>query len=79
LCKSLPEAKVKSFGLIPLRKEISEQPNIDYPVILLVFNVIKIYNKKDQAQQEKYKMQCSGGKGGSRKWNRAESCVQGDT
>ena len=27
--KSLPEAKVKSFGLIPLTEEISKQPSID--------------------------------------------------
>ena len=30
LClKSLPEAKVKKFGLIPLAEEISKQPTID--------------------------------------------------
>ena len=27
--KSLPEAKVKRFGLIPLAEEISKQPSID--------------------------------------------------
>ena len=32
--KSLPEAKVKSFGLIPLAEEISKQPSIDSVVWL---------------------------------------------
>ena len=36
--KSLPEAKVKSFGLILLVEEISKQPSIDSVVWLLVSN-----------------------------------------
>ena len=42
LClKSLPKAKLKSFGLILFAGEISKQPNIDSVVWLLVFPVIK--------------------------------------
>ena len=39
--KSLPEAKLKSFGLILLAEEISKQPTFDSEVWLLVFTVIK--------------------------------------
>ena len=41
--KSLPEAKVKSFGLIPLAKEISKQPSIDSVMWLLVRTLMKNY------------------------------------
>ena len=46
---SLPEAKVKSFGLIMLAEEISKHPSIDSGVWLLVFMLTKIYNDKKQA------------------------------
>lgn len=48
--KSLPKVKVKSFGLIPLAKEISKHS----VVWLLVLTLMKIYNEKEQAEQEKY-------------------------
>ena len=34
--KSLPEAKMKSFGLIPLAEEISKQPSLDCYVVTSV-------------------------------------------
>ena len=34
--KSLPEAKVKSFRVIPLAEEVSKQPSIDFATWLLV-------------------------------------------
>ena len=40
--KILPEAKVKSFGLIPLAEEISKQPSLDSAVWLLVLTLMKI-------------------------------------
>ena len=40
--KSLPEAKVKSFGLILLAEEISKQPSIDSVMWLLVLTLMKI-------------------------------------
>ena len=51
--KNLPEAKVKSFGLIPLAEEISKQPHIDSVMWLLVIILRKIYNEKEQAEQGK--------------------------
>ena len=36
--KSLSEAKVKSFGLIPLAEEISKQPHLDSVMWFLLFN-----------------------------------------
>ena len=47
--KSLPEAKVKSFGLILLAEEISKQ--FKTVVWLLVLTFMKIYNEKEQAEQ----------------------------
>ena len=47
--KSLPEAKVKRFGLILLAEEISKQPIIASVVWLLVFTLVEIYNEKEQA------------------------------
>ena len=47
--KSLPEAKVKSFGLIPLAEKISKQPRIVFVMWLLVVTLVKIYNEKEQA------------------------------
>ena len=51
--ESLPEAKVKSFGLILLAEEISKQPSIDSVMWFLVVTLMKIYNKKEQVQQSK--------------------------
>ena len=39
--KSLPEAKMKRFGLILLAEELSKQPSIDCVMWLLAFMVIK--------------------------------------
>lgn len=44
--KSLPEAKLMSFGLIPLAEEISK-PSIDSVLWLLMFTLMKIYNEKE--------------------------------
>ena len=51
--KSLPEAKVKRFGLILLAEEISKQPCIDAVMWLLLFTLLQIYNEKEQAEQGK--------------------------
>ena len=45
--KTLPEAIVKSFGLIPQAKEISRQPSIDSVVQSLVLTLMKIYNETE--------------------------------
>lgn len=52
--KSLPEAKVKGFGLIPLAKEISKQPSIG-SVVWLVLILMKTYNEKEQGEKVKIK------------------------
>ena len=39
--KSLPEAKVKRFRLIALKKEVSKQPGINSVVWLLKFTLMK--------------------------------------
>lgn len=44
---------LKSFGLISLTKETSEQPSIDSVMWLLVVTLMKIYNEKEQAEQRK--------------------------
>ena len=44
LCpKSLPEAMVKSFGLISLAEESSKQPSTDLVVWLLVVTLMEIF------------------------------------
>lgn len=48
--KSLPEIKVKRFGLILLIDEISEQCSIDSVMYLLMCMFIKIYNKMEPSQ-----------------------------
>lgn len=52
--KSLSEAKVKCFRLIPLVEEISKQPRIDSVMWLLVVILMKTYNKKER--NEHFKM-----------------------
>ena len=44
--KSLSEAKVKNFRLIPFTKEISKKPSIDSVMRLLMVTLMKIYNDK---------------------------------
>ena len=44
--KSLPEAKVKSFVLIPLAEEILKQSNIGSVIWLLLFALMRICNKR---------------------------------
>ena len=51
--KSLPETKLKRFGLIPLAEEISKHPSIDSVIWLLIFMLIKIYNEKEQAEEKR--------------------------
>ena len=47
LClKSLPEAKVKRFGLIPLAKKILKQPSVLSVVWLLIVTLLRIYNEQ---------------------------------
>lgn len=46
--KSLPEAKVKRFWSVILGEKISEQPNIDSIARLLIFNLTKTCNEKNE-------------------------------
>ena len=46
--KSLPEATVKSFILIPQTEEISEQPGIDFIVWFLAVTLMKIIMKRSR-------------------------------
>ena len=63
LCPSLPEAKVKSFRLAELAKEISKQPSIDS---VLWFTLMKsILMKWNKFRKEKCKMYGSRIKGES--------------
>ena len=76
--RSLPESKVKSFGIILLAEEISKQPSRDSEVWLLVVILLKICNKKEQAEQGKLQKVNFEKQKSTRKWNGAKSCVQGD-
>ena len=49
--QNLPEAKLKSHGLIAVAEEISSQPSID-----CVASVLQIQNKKEQNEQRKIQM-----------------------
>ena len=51
--KNMPEAKLKSYGLVALAKEMSKQPSIDSVVWLLAFILMKIYNEVEGAEQGK--------------------------
>lgn len=53
LAQSLPETKVKIFGLITLVEEILKQPSTHSVVWLLLVTLIQIYNEKVQAEQGK--------------------------
>jgi hypothetical protein len=48
--KSLPEDKLKCFGLMTLAEKISKQPIIDYIVGLLVARLMQVYNEKEQTE-----------------------------
>ena len=51
--KSLPEAKVKRFRLIALKKEVSKQPGVNSAVWLLRFTLIKnILMKRSKPRKE---------------------------
>jgi hypothetical protein len=77
--KSLPEVKLKTFGLIMLAAEISRQPNMDSVMWLLVFTIMQIYNEPEQAEQGKHNMYNFRRKRlPARWWNGAKSWVQGD-
>ena len=54
--KSLLEAKVKSFILIPQTEEISEQPSIDFIVWLLAVTLMKIIMKRSRMSRVNSKM-----------------------
>lgn len=54
--ESLPEFKVKSFGLIPSAEEISKQPSRDSVVWFLELTLLNIYNEKEQAEEIKVQM-----------------------
>lgn len=49
--KNLPEAKLKSLGLMALAQEISTQPSIDYVIWLSVATLIHIWNEKEKSEQ----------------------------
>lgn len=51
--KSLLENKLKSFILIALAGEISEQPNIEAVWQLLDVTFMKIYNEQEEGEKEK--------------------------
>ena len=51
--KSLPEAKLKSYGLTALAEDISKQPSIDCVAWLLKASLMQIYTEKEQAGQGK--------------------------
>ena len=70
--KSLTEAKVKSFRLILVTKEISKQPSIDPVVWFLVVTLMRINNENQQAKQGRYKMY---NLRDTKRWNGTESCV----
>lgn len=56
--KHLPEAKLKSYVLTVLAKEISNPPSVDCVMWLKVAVLTLIYNKTEQDKQGKHKV-CS--------------------
>ena len=55
--RSLPEASVKRFRLIALKKEVSKQPGINSTVWLLKFTLQKnILMKRSKRRKEKHKI-----------------------
>lgn len=54
--KSLPEGKVKSFGLTPLAEEITRQPSIESVMWLLVFMLKRFMMKRGKLSRVNYKM-----------------------
>ena len=75
LKKNLPEAKLKSFGLIQLAEEISKQYNIDFVMWLLVLTLTQIHKEKEQAELGEIQKAQFKEKEGTGKWNGAKSCV----
>ena len=62
--KSLPEAKVKRFILIALKKEVSKQPGINAVELLLMFTLMKsVLMKISKLRKKKYKLHVSSIKG----------------
>ena len=53
--KSLPEAKLKSFGLIAFAEEISKELSVNSVLWLAVARLGQICNEKEQAEQRKFK------------------------
>lgn len=62
LSKNLPEAKLKSYGQIPLSEDISKQPSIDCVMWLLMPSLMQIYNEKEQVEQGKIQTTVGGEK-----------------
>jgi hypothetical protein len=60
---NLPEAKLESFGLMVLAKEVSRQASIDSALWLLVVTLMQIYNEEEQAEQKKIQNYSLGRKG----------------
>ena len=69
---------MRSFRLILLMEEISEQPRLDSVVWSLVSLLIMIYNEKEQAEWNKLQNVHFEEKKSTSKWNGAKSCVQGN-
>lgn len=69
--KSLPEIKVKCFGLFPLAEEISKH-YIIYSFLWLLVLLVKTYNEKEHAEQGKLFEE----KMSSKKRKGATSCIQ---
>ena len=60
IVQSLPEAKVKRFRLITLKKEVSKEPSINSFVWLLTFILMKsILMKMSKLRKGKYKIYSS--------------------
>ena len=74
----LPEANLKSFGLIEFAEEILKQPRVDCVVWFINDHTMQTYNEKKKAEKGKLQNVQLEEKGGTRKLNGAKSCVQGD-
>ena len=61
MSKSLPEAKVKTLGLIALTKEVSKKPSRDFVLWLSLMK--RSLNKHSKLRKEKYKIYGSSIKG----------------
>lgn len=54
LCpKNLPEAKLKSNGVISLLEAILRQPNVESVAWLSVITLLQVHNEQEQLEQTK--------------------------